>query len=59
MPDPTCTGLDTIPTADGPDHRACTCTCTTCTARTQVQKRYVEPGFTAAMLDQIPDEEAW
>ena len=49
-----CDGLETVPTDDGPEVVACTrkgCIC----------KRYIpgQRGFTAAMVADIPDEEAW
>lgn len=51
---PTCTdGTVTVLTADGPETSACLGPC--CVPA--ITKRYVEPGFTAAMLADIPDEE--
>lgn len=50
-------GLITVPTADGPEQVACTGPC--CRARRAVQARYVRPGFTAALLDAVPDDQEW
>ena len=49
-------GLITVPSADGPVHTACLGPCCV-TKPAQVRKRYVEPGFTAAMLAAIPSDE--
>lgn len=55
----TCTGIEVIPSEDGPIKYACTGPCCTGRARAAVQKRYVEPGFTAAMVADIPSDEEW
>lgn len=53
----TCTGIEVIPTEDGPIKAACLCWQCTGAEPPAVAKRYVRPGFTAAMLREIEDEE--
>lgn len=50
-------GLITIPTEDGPEYAACHCP--SCTV--PIVQRYVpgQRGFTAEMLADMPDDEAW
>jgi hypothetical protein len=57
MPETTCTGIEVIPTEDGPDVRACLCG--RCTGRAQIQRRYVEPGFTAELLADMSEDDPW